>query len=309
MSVILDINTVNISAVNLNLLVALDALFRERNVTRAARRVGVTQPAMSNSLAQLRRVFDDPLFRREPHGLAPTARALELAPLVSQAVNACERLLAAPSFDPKTSERRFVVWASDYVELVLMPPLLRELGRRAPGVQVEIRPWGLHAVPEALARGEGDLMVGFFDELPRAHAQSLLFEEDYVCIVRRGHPQVGRTLTLEHYLELGHVLVSQQSDSPGSVDRALEKLGKKRRVAVRVSHFLMVPVLIAETDLVAALSRRAAEPFASALGLRLLPPPLPLPRARIRQVWHTELDADPGHSFLRQTLTRVASAV
>jgi len=190
-----------------------------------------------------------------------------------------------------------------------MPPLLRELARTAPGVAIEVRPWGLHAVPDALARGEGDLMIGFFDELPAGHQQSLLFEEDYVCIVRKNHPRVPRTLTLARYLELSHVLVSQRSDSPGSVDRALEKLGKKRRVALRVSHFLMVPVLVGATDLVAALSRRAAEPFARALGLRLLPPPLALPRSRIRQAWPVEHEADPGHRFLRETLTRVASRV
>jgi DNA-binding transcriptional LysR family regulator len=305
----LDIHIMNISSVNLNLLVALDALLRERSVTRAARRVGVTQPAMSNSLAQLRRLFSDPLFRRERHGLSPTPRALLLAPLVAQGLHAFERALVAPSFEPRTSERRFVLWTSDYVELVLMPPLLRELERTAPGVTVEVRPWGLHSVPEALAKGEGDVMIGFFDELPRHHHQSLLFEEDYVCIVRRNHPRVRRTLTLARYLELSHVLVSQQSDSPGSVDRALEKLGKKRRVALRVSHFLIVPVLVGATDLVAAISRRAAEPFATALGLRLLPPPLSLPRSRIRQAWPAELELDPGHRFLRETLTRVASRV
>lgn len=299
----------NMSSVNLNLLVALDALLRERSVTRAARRVGVTQPAMSNSLAQLRRLFADPLFERERHGLSPTPRALALAPLLAEGLHAFERALAAPTFDPRTSERRFVIWTSDYVELVLMPPLLRELERTAPNVRIEVRPWGLHAVPESLARGEGDLMLGFFDELPAGHQQSLLFEEDYVCIVRKDHPRVRRSLTLARYLELSHVLVSQRSDSPGSVDRALEKLGKKRRVALRVSHFLMVPVLVGATDLVAAISRRAAEPFASALGLRLLPPPLALPRSRIRQAWPTSLEKDPAHRFLRETLTRVASRV
>ena len=299
----------NISAINLNLLVALDALLKERNVTRAARRTGVTQPAMSNSLAQLRELFDDPLFRRERHGLDPTPRALALEPLVAQGLACFQSALAAPRFDPATDTRKFVLAASDYVELVLLPPLLRELGRVAPGVELEVRPWGLHEVPDALAKGEADLMIGYFDELPARHREEQLFEEEYVCIVRKAHPRVRGKLTLERYLELGHVLVSQRSDSPGSVDRALAKLGKRRQVALRVSHFLMVPVLVAETDLIAALSRRAAEPFADALGLRLLPPPLALPRSRIRHVWHEQMDADPGHRFLRELIRTVAKEV
>jgi DNA-binding transcriptional LysR family regulator len=305
----LDIESMNISGVNLNLLVALDALLRERSVTRAARRTGVTQPAMSNSLAQLRELFGDALFRRERHGLDPTPRALALEPLVAQGLACFQTALAPPRFEPKTDRRKFVIATSDYVELVLLPRLLRELARSAPGVELEVRPWGLHEVPDLLAKGEADLMIGFFDELPARHREELLFEEEYVCIVRKGHPRVKGRLTLERYLELGHVLVSQRSDSPGSVDRALAKQGKRRRVALRASHFLMVPVLIAETDLVAAISRRAAEPFAEALGLRLLPPPLALPRSRIRQAWHEQLDADPGHRFLRETLRTIARAL
>jgi DNA-binding transcriptional LysR family regulator len=299
----------NINAINLNLLVALDALLRERSVTRAARRVGVTQPAMSNSLAQLRTLFDDPLFRRQRHGLDPTPRALALAPLLAQGLSAFQAVLAAPSFDPAKDERRFVIATSDYVELVLLPPLLNELERTAPNVRLEVRPWSLHEVPDTLARAEADLMIGFYDELPPRHVHELLFEEEYVCIVRNAHPSVKRRLTLERYLELGHVLVSQRADSPGSVDRALAKQGKRRHVALRVSHFLMVPMLIARTNLVAALSRRVAEPFAVPFELRLLPPPLPLPRSRVRQVWHEQMQADPGHRFLRETIARVASAL
>jgi DNA-binding transcriptional LysR family regulator len=152
-------------------------------------------------------------------------------------------------------------------------------------------------------------MIGFYEELPPRHRQQLLFDEDYVCVVRRGHPRVKQRLTLARWLELGHVLVSQRADSPGSVDRALAALGKRRRVAVRVSHFSMVPFLIAKTDLVAALSRRVAAPFAAPLRLRLLPPPVPLPRGRVGQVWHEQTDADPGHRWFRELVLRVSSTL
>lgn len=296
-----------LSSVNLNLMVALDALLEERNVTRAARRVGITQPAMSQSLAQLRTLFDDPLFRRVAHGLEPTPRALALAEPVRQGLRLLGAALTTPAFEPRSSQRSFVIAASDYVEFVLLPPLLRALAAEAPGVRIEVRPWGLHEVPRALAQAELDLMIGYYDELPPKHRHTLLFDEEYVCIVRRDHPRVKTKLTLERYLELEHVLVSQRGDSPGSVDRALASRGLSRKIAARVSHFLMVPMLVSRTDLVAALSRRVAVPFTEPLGLRVLQPPLALPRARIGQVWHEQMEADPGHRWLREAIARVSN--
>ena len=303
------ISLVNISTVNLNLLVALEALLDERSVTRAARRVGVTQSAMSNSLAQLRATLDDPLFRRSSHGLEPTPRALELSEPVHQGLRLLRGALSTPTFDPKHATRTFVIAASDYVELVLMPPLIRALEREAPGVAIEVRPWGLHEVPSSLSRAEADLMIGFIDRLPPHHHEERLFDEEYVCIVRRDHPRVRARLTLDTYVELDHVLVSQIGSSPGSVDRALAALGKSRRIAARVSHFLLVPTLVASTNLVAAISRRVAAPMAAPLKLRMLPPPLPLPRATISQVWHDQMDNDPGHRWLRALIERLCKTL
>jgi DNA-binding transcriptional LysR family regulator len=303
------IDLMNIMSVNLNVLVALDALLEERSVTRAARRVGVTQPAMSNTLAHLRALLGDPLFRRTSHGLEPTPRALSLAEPVRQGLRLFETALSAPSFDPGTAERTFVVAGSDYVEFVLLPPLMQRLSEIAPRVRVEIRPWGLHEIPAALARAEVDLMVGFYDAVPAHHRHEILFEEEYVCIVRKGNPRVRKELTLDAYLELGHVLVSQRGDSPGSVDRALAAKGRRRRIAARVSHFLMVPTLVARTDLVAALSRRVVEQLARPLGLRVLAPPLPLPRGRIGQVWHEQMENDAGQRWFRSLVRSVSATL
>lgn len=297
----------NISSVNLNLLVAFDALMREQSVTRAARRAGVTQPAMSNTLSQLRSLFDDALFVRHRTGLTPTARARALAEPIRQGLRLLEGALAAPRFDPATSERRFVIAASDYVELVLLPELLRRLARVAPGVRVQLRPWGLHEVPAELGRGEIDLMLGFYDHVPVHHHEQRLFDDEYVCVVRRGHPTVKSKLTLSEYLKLSHVLVSSRSDSPGSVDRALAAQGKKRTIGARVSHFMTVPVLVARTDFVAALDRRVAEVFAAPLGLKLFKPPLALPRGTVGQVWHEQQHSDPGHTWLRELIAAVSA--
>jgi DNA-binding transcriptional LysR family regulator len=291
--------------VNLNLLVAFDALFEERSVTAAARRAGVTQPAMSNTLAQLRALFDDALFLRQKGGLLPTARAKQLAEPIRQGLRLLQSALVEPKFEAKSSDRRFVVMASDYVELVLLPALLERLKVEAPGVRLQLRPWALHEVPPELARGEADLMLGFYGELPAHHRQQPLFEDEYVCVVRLGHPTVKGKLTLAKYLKLSHVLVSSRSDSPGSVDRALAALGKRRTVGVRVTHFLTVPALVAKTDLVAALDRRVAEVFARPLGLALHRPPLALPKGSVGQVWHEQHDTDPAQRWLRALIADV----
>lgn len=299
----------NISAVNLNLLAAFDVLFEERSVTAAARRAGVTQPAMSNTLSQLRGLFEDQLFLRHRTGLTPTARAKELAEPIRKGLRALQDALNSPRFEPASSSRRFVIAASDYVELVLLPALIRRLQKDAPGVRLQLRPWGLHEAPPELARGEIDLMLGFYDKLPPHHHEQTLFTDEYVCVVRRHHPTVKTRLTLARYLELSHVLVSSRGDSPGSVDRALAALGKQRNVGARVSHFLSVPVLVARTDLVAALDRRVAEVFAKPLGLKLFPPPLKLPRGSVGQVWHEQQEADPAQRWLRGVIAEVAAGL
>jgi DNA-binding transcriptional LysR family regulator len=310
MFVMISIRGMNISNVNLNLLVSFDALMAERNVTRAASRTGVTQSAMSNALAQLRRLTGDPLFVRGRRGVSPTDRALALAPPIRHALATIDSALASSGvFDPEASDRTFSIAASDYVEYVVLGPLLRLLEREAPRIRIEMRAWGRHEVTRDLEEGNVDLMLGFYDDVPPGHHAQRLFDEQYVCVVRRDHPTVGARLTLKRYVELSHVLVSQRAGSPGSVDRALAKRGLERKVGARVSHFLMVPALVAQTDMVAALSRRIAEPFARMLRLRVLPPPIALPTSTIGQVWHARTDADAAHTWFRDAVRRVSARV
>lgn len=296
----------NVGSVNLNLLVAFQALMEERSVTRAASRAGITQPAMSNTLAQLRALFEDPLFTRTAAGLVPTPRALALADPIGRGLKLLDSALMEQRFDEARSDRLFTLAASDYVEFVLLPSLLARLAQIAPHVRLRIRPWGSHAIPAELARGEADCMIGFYDDVPARHRHALLFSDEYVCVVRKGHPHVKKRLTLSRYLELSHVLVSTSHDAPGSVDRALAARGLRRRVGLRVSHFLSVPMVVARTDYVAALDRRVAEAFADTLGLVVLEPPLELPTGRVGQVWHESVDADPGHRWLREIIASVS---
>jgi len=191
----------------------------------------------------------------------------------------------------------------------VLPPLLERLARDAPGVRLEVHPWGLHEITPELETGDADLMLGYYGALPPGHHEEPLFQEEYACIVRHGHPDVRRRLTLERYVELSHVLVSQRAGSAGSVDIALGRLGLTRRVGARVSHFLMVPHLVAQTDMVAALSRRVAEPAARSHRLALHAPPLELPKSTVGQVWHARTASDPGNAWLRGVVRDVCRSV
>lgn len=301
--------SVNIASTNLNLLVVLDALLAERHVSRAARRLGLSQPAVSNALSQLRALLGDPLFVRSAGAMVPTERALALAGPIRATLATLETALTGPVFDPLNAERTFVLAATDFVEFVLLPKLLARLAHEAPKVKLHIHGWSHHRVPAMLERGEADLMIGFYQGLPPGHHDQSLFPDEFVCIVRKRHPQVGQRLTLKTYLSLRHVLVTQEFTEPGAADVALAARGLSRTVALRLSHFLMVPAIVAATDYVAAISRRVAEEFAQTLPLRIFPTPLPLPRGTVGQVWHERTESSLAHRWLRGVIAEVARDV
>ena len=293
---------------------ALDALLEEGHVTRAAARIGLSQSGMSHALAQLRRVFDDPLFVRSRGGVEPTLRALELAEPVRRGLRAFEEALSRPGdFDPATSQERFSIAMNDYAELVLLPPLMRRLARRAPRISVQVLPaWS--EVPEGLASGGLDAaVIGRASPAPPGHRQQRLFDDEFVCIVRQDHPRIGRRLTLSAYLGESHVLVAQEPGAEGGADRVLARLGQRRHIGARVPRFFMVPALVAETDLVGLVDSRVARYFARQLPLRLLRPPLrfpqPAPDSGYHLVWHTRSDRDPARAWLRELIVEVAARV
>ena len=306
MMVMVDICSVNITATNLNLFVAFDALLTECHVTRAARRVGITQSAMSGALRNLRAVLGDPLFLRTSHGIVPTPRARELSVPVREGLRLFEQALRPQRFDPLSSGRTFTIATSDYVEFVLMGPLLKRLSHVAPQVRLSVLPWAHHKIPESLATGGVDLMIGFHDRLPSHHRDLLLFEETYAVIVRRDHPLVRRSLSVKTYASLRHIMVSQQPGARSGIDHALAARGLTREVSVRVAHFLNVPSLVASTDYAAALSRRVAEPFSQSLPIKLFAPPVRLRPSRVRMVWHDVAEAEPGHRWFRDFVAEVA---
>ena len=295
----------SLAGVDLNLLLVLDALITERHVTRAAARVGLSQSATSHALARLRDLLGDPILVRGPqNALVATARAEALAPALRRALDGfVDVLRGAPTFDPASARRSFRIATGDYTELVLLPRLVAQLRELAPGVDVWIVP-----LPEepaaALAAGEIDVAIGVWagSIWPAGIYQRALFDEDFRCVLREGHPATKHKLTLVRYCELDHLLVAPRG-APGSrVDDVLAALGRTRRVLVRVPHFLIAPHVIATSDLCVTIASRLAYAYADPLGLAVVPTPFDIAGFTVSMAWHERAHADPGHRWMREQL-------
>ena len=307
-------HAVHLEGLDLNLLVALRALLAERHVTRAAARVGLSQPAMSHALARLRGLLGDELLVRTTSGMKPTARAEAMALPLERALEDLGRVLAAPeTFEPARSMRTFRIATNDYMELVLFPRLLARLWREAPGIDVRVR--NIEPRPhEELAEARIDLAMGVSVQLatpepPQGTRVQRLVSDRFVCVVREGHPTVKKRLTLDEFIALPHALVAPRGESGSVVDSALAKLGKKRRVAVEVPHFLVAPHVVRETDVVLTLAARVANSLGPLLGLRQLAPPIELEGFSMSMIWHDRQHADPAHTWLRGVIASVAKAL
>lgn len=300
-----------LTGVDLNLVLALDALLAERHVTRAAARLGLTQSAASHALARLRDLFGDPLLVRGARGaMIPTPRAEALAPQVHRVLVDLAGVLRGDSFDPATSRRVFRIGASDYAEVVLLPKLIERVAKLAPGIDLWVHSFGDH--------GDDELAAGTLDVVfapPRGAArgaggyEKVLFDEGFTCIVRAANPLAGGKLTLARYCSAAHLLVAPRG-TPGSfVDDALAEHGRSRRIALAVPHFLVVPHIVAGSDLVATLASRVAALFTETLGLVAMPPPVQLPRFQIALAWHERNHQDAAHRWLREQVLAVAAEV
>lgn len=310
MVIMRDVHARALAGVDLNLLVVLDALLAEKHVTRAAGRIGLSQSATSHALARLRDLLDDPLLVRGPQGgLVATARAEALQPALRRALDGLRDVLrGTPSFDPGTARRSFRIGMGDYQELVLLPRLVAQLAKDAPGVDLWVVP--LPADPAAaLAAGELDLAIGVWSGVgwPTGIYQRALLDEDFHCVVRAGHPATKQRLTLVRFCELDHLLIAPRGTPGSRVDDVLASLGRTRRVVVRVPHFLIAPHVIASSDLVATIATRLARIYAEPLGLALLPTPFEMPGFTVSTAWHERAHADPGHKWLREQLARAAA--
>ena len=297
----------NNSNLDLNLLAVFEAVYSAGHVTRAAKNLHMSQPAVSNALARLREALSDPLFLRTGAGMEPTPRARRLIGPVREALALIEQGLGAPvRFDYASATRRFRLATSDYGEAVILPRLLDHLGRYAPGLRVEAVPIIRKSLPTELDGGEVDLAVGNIPFLDAAFNSRHLMEEAFVVVARRDHTSIsGAELDLETFVKVRHVGLTPRSPDGAAVDQVLAAMGRRRFVVAEVPNFLSVPTIVAQTDLISTLPSRLADSYARPMGLKLLPLPLDLKPVSVRAYWHQRDNRDPAHEWLRGVLTNI----
>ncbi len=301
---------VHIASLDLNLLRGLDALIAECSVTRAARRVALTQPAMSRVLGRLRVAFDDPLLVRSGQAFVPSPRAEALRPRLREALLLLDGIVGdAPRFDPRTTRRTFHLATVDQVQAVALPRITALLSQVGPAIDLVVHAWAPGHM-ESLTSGALDAVIAPHQTVGAGLVRTRLYADDFVCIARRGNdalrdPRRGKAATrmsLSRYTELSHVLVAPNASPSSIVDTALARLGKRRRVALMVPSFLVAPIIVSQSDFIATLGRRIALLSASYLPLTVLPVPLELPATTVSLAWHERMRNDPGHTWFRRLL-------
>jgi LysR family nod box-dependent transcriptional activator len=294
-----------LDGLDLNLLLVLDALLSERNVTRAGARIHLSQSATSGALSRLREYFKDDL-------LIPVGRRMVLTPLAEELAQPLRELLQQaenvirrkPTFSPESSERRFRIVMSDYIAIVLMTRALPEIQRQAPRITLQILP----LQTGALEHGDADMVILPKQILAKGHPSELLFEDEFVCIACAKNSLIKKPLTLHDYLSLSHVVVrfGEQQDAPSLEEEFLGNLGQKRRIEVVTTGFTLLPHLILGTTRIATIQRRLAEFYSRQMPLKIVRLPKPLPRLEEAMQWHASRNADPGLLWLRRTLKAFA---
>lgn len=295
---------------DLNLLPVFVALMEERSVTRAAERLGMTQPALSNALARLRTTLGDPLFVRERYGVRPTEVAMGLAAPIAEALTRLDDVvLGQQAFDPAEATRLFTIAPNSYVEYVLAPAIVERLRQAAPGVRLRMIPYGADLAETGVVAGDTALAIGRFVDPPDNLVIQHLMDETLACVVRADHPEVGDVLTREQYESLRHVNVLPPGRLRAGLFQALAQQGLKREVAVSVGHFLAVPEIVAVTDYCATLPSLICRRLASDPRLKVLPSPVDLGSFPVDMCWHMRHRHDPAHRWLRGLIAEVAGEV
>lgn len=296
----------NLRNADLNLLVVLNALLEERSVTRAAMRLGMSQPAASRALARLRALFSDALLVDGPEGYLLTARAEEMSPTLRSILAGASELLDGRTFDPMQSAIPVRLTMLDLEAAVLAPRLIARLAEQAPSVNIEVVPPGPRPL-EALEADLVDTMIGVVEDAPAGIRKRSLYQDHFVTQMRAGHPAAGSDLTLERYLELEHVMVSTTGTGVSWVDEALTRLGKQRRVKVRVPSFFAAVEIAARSNLVMTLPASLARTAADMRRFVMAAPPLDLGHLDMSLVWHARYQDAPRHVWLRKTIVAAVS--
>jgi len=304
------IHFMDLKKIDLNLLVALEALLAERNVTKAGQRLRLSQPALSARLNRLREIFSDRLLIPAQRGMTPTQRALELEAPLHEALENVRRVVGErQSFDPSKAKLTFATAASDYIQYALLTPLMLSLRNEAPGLRYVWRTLDIADLARQMETGEVDAAILTHELTPEHLRVRKLFDERYLAIVRKNHPKVKRKLDLDTFCALDHAVVSPRGGGfSGETDVALAAHKRKRRVVLSVPNFLMLPEVIARSDMIALAPERIVRDRAA--RLQLLEPPIPVPGFTLSLAWHDRTHATPAQKWFRERLaaaTRTSS--
>ncbi|HYX63109.1 MAG TPA: LysR family transcriptional regulator [Burkholderiales bacterium] len=292
---------------DLNLLPVFEALLRHGNVTRAAADVGLTQSAMSSALGRLRRQLGDPLFINTRSGMLPTPRALELAPSLTDALAMVRRALnGREAFDPRRTARSLRVYMTDVGETVLLPALMRHLHEESPQLRLETAQLPAAELAVRMETGDIDLAVGYLPQLRDKTRRARLFEERYVCMTRPEHP-LGRcgALTVKDFLSARHVLISSMGSGHQQLERALAEHGVEQNVALRVPHFVVIPLIVAGTDLIVSLPGHVADVWTRLVKMKVHPLPIAIPSFDVSLYWHPRVENDSANRWLREAMLQL----
>lgn len=293
---------------DLNLFPVFLAMMEERNVTRAAERLGMTQPALSNALTRLRTLLHDPLFIRERYGMQPTQKALELAPVIATALASMDDvILGQQEFDPAQTRQLVTIAPNSYVEFVLMPSIVAQLRARAPGIRLRLTPFGTDLAETGVISGSTTMVIGRITEPPDNLVVQHLMEDSLACVVRSDHPTITDGISVAQYEHLKHVNMLPPGRLKAGLFQLLERKGLKREVVVSVTHFLAIPEIIAVTDYCATLPRQICQRLATDPRLKVLPAPVDLGTFPVEMAWHVRYRHDPAHRWLRTLITEIAT--
>lgn len=295
---------VELRKIDLNLLVVFQEVFRERQISAAARRLNLSQSAVSNAIARLRRAFDDELFVRTASGMQPTPLAQHVYEPVAAALAHVTRALNRPErFEPAASERQFTLAMTDVAEIYFMPPLIEHCRVLAPQIRLmTVRPGAVDLMKAEMEAGRIDVAIGGFDKVSTALFQRRLFRQPYVSMFRAGHALAHGALTLQAFLAAQHILVASLESPYDHINQMLEKAGVGEASRYRVPHFTAVPYIVSSTDLVVTVPLKLAERAAVPFNLAYRPPPLRLSTLQTNLFWHRRYSDDDGNKWLREVI-------
>jgi DNA-binding transcriptional LysR family regulator len=295
---------------DLNLLPVFVTLMEERSVTRAAERLGITQPALSNALARLRVMLQDPLFVRERYGIQPTAIALDLAPGISEALAKIDDAVRGQQdFDPASADRLLTIAPNGYVEFVLLPAIVARLGSVAPGIKLRLTPYGSDLIETGVVSGTTAMVLGRIVDPPDNLVVQHLMDESLACVVRAAHPDIGATISRAQFERLRHVNVVPPGRLRAGLFQALARQELKRDVAISVTNFFAVAEMVAVTDYVATLPALICRRLAHDPRLKILPAPVDLGTFPVEMAWHVRYRHDAAHRWFRTLVADVVREV